>query len=77
LGAGDHRGSCSGLTGLAKVPELLNGPMKPLQPESLAVEEQNSVVFLVLLAASLECHFWFSQLIVVELHRNPIFLGLV
>lgn len=68
-------GGCGGLAGLTAMPELIHRPMKPLQSESLAVEEQNGVV-LVILAASVERHLRFPQLIVVKLHRNPIFLRL-
>lgn len=68
-------GRCGWLAGLTAMPELIHRPMKPLQSESRAVEEQNGVV-LVILAASVERHLRFPQLIVVKLHRNPIFLRL-
>lgn len=67
-------GTSRRFTGLTIMPELLHGPVKPLQPKRLAVEEQYGVVVLVVLAASLEGHIRFPQLVILKFHRNPIFL---
>lgn len=70
-------GGGGGFTGLAEVAELLDGAVKALKTERLAVEEQNGVVFFVLLAATFEGDFGLSQLVVVKFDRNPILLRLV
>lgn len=70
-------GGGGGFTGLAEVAELLDGTVKALKTERLAVEEQNGVVFFVLLAATFEGDFGLSHLVVVKFDRNPILLRLV
>ena len=76
LGRDSGRGGGGGLAGLAAVAELLDGAVEAIQAEGLAVEEQNGVVLLVVLAAALEGHLGFPQLVVVKLHRHPVLLRL-
>lgn len=75
--SGSGSGGGGGFAGLAKVAELLDGAVEALETERLAVEEQNGVVFFVLLTATFESDFWFSRLVVVKFYRNPILLRLV
>lgn len=75
--SGSGSGGGGGFAGLAKVAELLDGAVEALETERLAVEEQNGVVFFVLLTATFERDFGFSRLVVVKFDRNPVLLRLV
>ena len=57
--------------------QALYSAVKALQTESVTIEEQNGVVFLVIFAGTFESNLGFSGLIVLEFYADFVVFGFV